>query len=69
MLEEKIMPESSGKFIDQMMAALAKKNLKNREMDAHRDPATGEIKKSKPRRGTGRIAPNSAGKRISGRGR
>ena len=61
------MPEGSGKFIDQMMAALAKKNLKNREMDAHRDPVTGEVK-TKPRRGTGPVG-NKPQKRASGRGR
>lgn len=57
----------SGRLIDQMMAALAKKNLQQRELDQHRDPVTGEIK-SKPRRGTG-PASNKPQKRASGRGR
>jgi len=67
MLEEKIMPEGSGKFIDQMMAALAKKNLQQKEQDKHRDPVTGEVK-TKPRRGTGPVG-NKPQKRASGRGR
>lgn len=58
----------SGRLIDQMMAALAKKNQKQRELDQHRDPVTGEIK-SKPRRGTGPVSGNKPQKRASGRGR
>ena len=61
------MSESKGRFIDQMMAALAKKNLQQRQLDQHRDPVTGEIK-SKPRRGTGPVS-NKPQKRTSGRGR
>lgn len=57
----------SGRLIDQMMAALAKKNLQQRELDQHRDPVTGEIK-SKPRRGTG-PSNNKPQKRSAGRGR
>lgn len=57
----------SGRLIDQMMAALAKKNLQQREQEQHRDPVTGEIK-SKPRRGTGPVS-NKPQKRSAGRGR
>jgi hypothetical protein len=57
----------SGRFIDQMMAALAKKNLQKQQDQAGRDPVTGEIK-SKPRRGTG-PANNKPQKRSAGRGR
>lgn len=58
--------EMSGRLIDQMMAALAKKNIKQREQDQHRDPVTGEIK-SKPRQSTGPL--NKPHKRSAGRGR
>ena len=61
------MPNNKGKHVDQMMAALARKNLQQREQDQHRDPVTGEIK-SKPRRGTGPVA-NKPQKRVTGRGR
>ena len=61
------MAENRGKHIDQMMAALARKNLQQREQDQHRDPVTGEIK-SKPRRGTGPVS-NKPQKRSAGRGR
>ena len=56
----------TGKHVDQMMAALAKKNLERQRQDLLRDPETGEIK-SKPRRGTGPA--NKPPKRASGRGR
>lgn len=61
------MAENRGRHIDQMMAALARKNLQQREMDQHRDPVTGEIK-SKPRRGTGPVG-NKPQRRSAGRGR
>lgn len=61
------MAENRGKHIDQMMAALARKNLKQRELDQHRDPVTGEMQ-SKPRRGTGPVS-NKPQKRSAGRGR
>ena len=61
------MPNNKGKHVDQMMAALARKNLQQREQDQHRDPVTGEIK-SKPRRGTGPVS-NKPQKRVTGRGR
>ena len=57
----------TGKHVDQMMAALAKKNLERQQQDALRDPVTGEIK-SKPRRGTGPVS-NKPQKRVTGRGR
>lgn len=58
----------TGKHVDQMMAALAKKNLQRQQQDAARDPETGEII-SKPRRGTGPVPNNKPQKRITGRGR
>ena len=61
------MPNNKGTHVDQMMAALARKNLQQREQDQHRDPVTGEIK-SKPRRGTGPVS-NKPQKRVTGRGR
>lgn len=61
------MTENKGRYIDQMMAALAKKNLKQQQTEQYRDPVTGEIK-SKPRRGTGPVS-NKPQKRASGRGR
>lgn len=61
------MPENKNRFIDQMMAALAKKNQQKQQMDQHRDPVTGEIK-SRPRRGTGPVS-NKPQKRSAGRGR
>lgn len=57
----------SGRLIDQMMAALAKKNLQKQQDEAGRDPVTGEIK-IKPRRGTGPVT-NKPQKRSAGRGR
>ena len=65
MLEENAMP--NGKLIDQMMAALAKKNLERQQQDGVRDPVTGKIK-SKPRRGTD-VPRNKPQKRATGRGR
>ena len=58
----------TGKHVDQMMAALAKKNLRLQQQDAARDPETGEIK-SKPRRGTGPVPGNKPQKKVTGRGR
>lgn len=57
----------TGKHVDQMMAALAKKNLERQQQDSLRDPVTGEIK-SKPRRGIG-PSNNKPQKRTAGRGR
>lgn len=62
------MPPNQGKHVDQMMAALAKKNLQRQQQDAHRDPVTGEVR-SKPRRGTGPVPANKPQKKASGRGR
>lgn len=68
MPKEIIMSENKGRYIDQMMAALAKKNQQQRQIDSYRDPQTGEIK-SKPRRNTGPGAGIKPMKKISGRGR
>ena len=58
----------TGKYVDQMMTALAKKNQLRQQQDALRDPATGEIR-SKPRRGTGPVPGQKPPRKASGRGR
>jgi len=59
----------TGKHVDQMMAALAKKNLERQQQDAVKDPETGEIR-YKPRRGTGPVPGSKPQKKkVTGRGR
>jgi len=57
-----------GKHIDQMMAALARKNQQHTHHDQYRDPVTGELK-TKPPRGTGNSAGSKPIKKFTGRGR
>ena len=59
---------NKGKHIDQMMAALARKNQQQQHLDQYRDPATGELR-TKPRRGTGIMSGNRPQKKVTGRGR
>ena len=56
--------ESKGKFIDSMLAALAKKN--SQQHFEHKN-ADGTVKKSKPQRGTGPVVKPM--KKVTGRGR
>ena len=59
---------NKGKHIDQMMAALARKNQQQQHLDQYRDPATGELN-TKPRRGTGNGLGSKPIKKFTGRGR
>ena len=57
---------NKGKHIDQMMAALARKNQQH--LDQYRDPASGEPR-VQPRRGAGNVSGPKPLKKFSGRGR
>lgn len=60
------MGENKGKFVDQMMAALAKKNELHYPTAKNAD---GTEKNTRVRRGTGPVPTNKPQKRSAGRGR
>lgn len=55
----------TGKFVDQMMAALAKKNATQHPSVKNPD---GSVKQTKPVRNSGPV-PNKPQKKVTGRGR